>query len=313
MEEHAEEPAGHGAKEAHGEAAEHGQEGGGAQDPTHHIQDKVLFGVNANTGAVVGYPYQHGHAIAGYAPKTIGPMKLEFTKHMADVTVVAALLMVAGLAVSRKVLAGISGNHAPRGRLANLVESILVYVRDEVVVPVGGHHLAHYTPLFLTYFMFILTCNLIGMLPDVGTATGNVGVTMALGGSVYVLIWLLGMAHQGPVNFVLHLVPPGTPWWMWPLMFVLELMGPVIKCFVLCVRLFANMVAGHLIIGSLLMLTVFGPGAMLPAVIAGLMIVIGVPLALGISCLELLVALIQAYVFTLLAVTFIGAAVHPEH
>lgn len=304
-----------------GDGAPHGAHGGGSSDPTHHIRDQVLFGLDAHTGQVIAKPYdRHGAPIAGYAPRVlleVGPLqcKAEFTKHMLSVTVVAALVFAASWLVARRVLAGIRGNAAPRGPLANLVEAVLVYVRDEMVVPVGGRHLGHYTPLFLTYFLFILTANLLGMVPwpPLGTATGNIGVTVALGGSVYALVWILGMWNQGPLNYLKHQVPPGTPWWMWPLMFVLELMGPLIKCFVLCVRLFANMIAGHLIIGTVLGLSTFGPGAMMPTAIGIIMLLLGVPLVLGISLLELLVALIQAYVFTLLAAVFIGAAVHPEH
>ncbi|MCY3024240.1 MAG: F0F1 ATP synthase subunit A [Planctomycetota bacterium] len=275
--------------EAGGEkAGEHGTEGKEAQGESfnamHHILDQVVFGVDQGSGRVVWQPYgKHGHAVAGYAPRTIGPMKLEFTKHMAGV----------------------------RGALTNAVEAVVVFVRDEMVAPIGGHHLGHYTPLFLTYFLFILFANLLGMIPSFGTVTGNVGVTLALGGSVYVLVWILGMWNQGPMKYILHLVPPGTPFWMWPLMFVLELMGPLIKCFVLCVRLFANMIAGHLIVGTVLGLGAFG-GA-LTAGLAAMMLAVGLPLALGISLLEILVCFIQAYVFTLLAVIFIGAAVHPEH
>lgn len=305
------------------EQGEHGAEhaSGGGGDPTHHIRDQVLFGLDAKTGQFTARPYdKHGEPVAGYAPRVlfeIGGLqcKAEFTKHMLSVTVVAALVFALAMLVARRVLAGTREARAPRGALANLVEAILVYVRDEIVVPVGGHHLGHYTPLFLTYFLFILVANLLGMVPwpPLGTATGNVSVTMALGGSIYALIWILGMAHQGPLNYLRHQVPPGTPWWMWPLMLVLEMMGPVIKCFVLCIRLFANMIAGHLIIGTVLGLSAFGAGATMPWAIALIMLVLGLPLVLGISMLEMLVALIQAYVFTLLSVVFIGAAVHPEH
>ena len=318
MEEHHAKEAEHAAQ---GEAHEGASHGGGSSDPTHHIRDQVLLGIDATTGRVVFKPYDtHGNPVVGYTPRDYFSVaglhcRAEFTKHMLAVTIVAVLLFAVGVLVARRVLAGIRGNHAPRGALANLIEAIVVYVRDEIVVPVGGQHLGHYTPLFLTYFLFILTANLMGMVPwpPVGTATGNVAVTAGLGGSIYALVWIMGMWHQGPLNYLRHQVPPGTPWWMWPLMFVLELMGPLIKCFVLCVRLFANMIAGHLIIGTVLGLATFGTSAMVPAAIAVIMLLLGVPLVLGISFLELLVALIQAYVFTLLAVVFIGAAVHPEH
>jgi F-type H+-transporting ATPase subunit a len=203
---------------------------------------------------------------------------------------------------ARRVAAAVRADKAPHGALSNAIEAMVVFVRDEVVVPMGGHHLGHYTPLFITYFFLILTCNFLGMLPDFGSSTGNISVTIALGGSVYLLIWLLGLKNQG-LRYLVHLVPPGTPLLLWPFMFILELLGPVIKCGVLCVRLFANMIAGHLIIGSIINLGVITP----------LMLLIGLPLCLGLSFLEVLVCIIQAYVFTLLAAIFIGAAVHPEH
>jgi F-type H+-transporting ATPase subunit a len=288
-----------GAHEAHG-----GHEA--PADPMHHILDKVLVGYSKD-GKVITYPYdEHGHVkeqYAGYAPAKAGPFKLEFTKHMAGLTIVAVLFFAIAVIVAKKVLAGLHANKAPSGPLANVVEALILFVRDEIVEPVGGHHLAHYTPLFLNYFFFLLLANFMGMIPEFGGVTGNFGVTLVMGGSIYALIWILGMVNQGPVNYILHLVPPGTPFWMWPLMFVLEILGPIIKCFVLSIRLFANMIAGHLIISQLL-----GLGA-----ISGALLFLGVPLALGVSVLEILVCLIQAYVFTLLAVVFIGAAVHPEH
>jgi F-type H+-transporting ATPase subunit a len=290
-----------------GEMEEHKDDGhgGGGSDPMHHILDKVLWGVDKTSGSVMWKPYgDHGHlVVATYEPKKIGPFKLEFTKHMAGMTVGAVLFFAVVMLVAKRVLAGLHENKAPQGRLANMVEALITFVRDELVVPVGGHHLAHYTPLFLNYFFFILILNFLGMVPEYGGVTGNVSVTLAMGGSIYALVWILGIFNQGPIGYLMHQVPPGTPLWMWPLMFVLELMGPLIKCFVLCVRLFANMIAGHLIISQLLSL-----GA-----ISGLLLFLGVPLALGISLLEILVCFLQAYVFTLLAVVFIGAAVHPEH
>ncbi len=285
----------------------------------HHILDKVLVGVDARTGRVVSYPYDdHGHARDGYEPKVLAtilgkPLPLEFTKHMFGMTVAAALIFALAALVARRVLAGVRTDTAPQGPLANAVEAIIGYIRDEIVEPIGGHHLGHYTPMFITYFIFILVMNLLGLVPEYGSVTGNAAVTLAMGGSIYALIWILGMANQGPVNFILHLVPPGTPWWMWPLMFVLELMGPLIKCFVLCVRLFANMIAGHLIVGTVLGLGAIGAKGTLSTGLAIMMLGIGIPLSLMIVGLDVLVCFIQAYVFTLLAVIFIGGAIHPEH
>lgn len=299
--------------EAHGEGAHAEGHGGheGGEDPLHHIKDKVMLGMSSD-GKLVWKPYgEHGHAVEGYAPKTIGPMKLEFTKHMAGMTLVALLLFLVVTAVARRVLHSLHKDRAPEGPLANMVESLVVFVRDELVVPIGGHHLEHYTPLFLTYFFFILTCNLMGMIPEFGGVTGNWTVTLFLGVSIWFTLTILGMVHQGPLHYFLHMVPPGTPGPMWPLMFILEFLGPIIKCFVLCVRLFANMIAGHLVISNILALGTIG--GKLATGLAVSMIFIGVPLALGISMLEILVCFIQAYVFTMLSIIFVGAAVHPEH
>jgi len=284
------------------------------QNAMHHILDIVLIGVDATTGAIRHKPYDdHGHAREGYAPKYLGPIRLEFTQHMAGAGFAAILIFLLAWAVAKRVIHGLHAGKAPQGALANAFEAIIVYIRDEIVEPIGGHHLGHYTPMFITYFLFLLILNLLGMVPGFGGVTGNVSVTIAMGGSIYALIWILGMYNQGPLSFLLHLVPPGTPLWMWPLMFILELLGPLIKCFVLCVRLFANMIAGHLIVGTVLGLGAMGAKGTLPVGVALMMLGIGVPLSLGISVLEILVCFIQAYVFTLLAVIFLGGAVHPEH
>ena len=331
----------HGAGEGHGEHAAH-EEGG--SDPLHHIKDVVLWGVDAHTGAVLYKPYtahghpkvfdQNGHEIEGahapaadsqieihagtlaavqYAPKKIGPFKLEFTKHMLGVTVIALLLTILLTSAAKRILAHVRSDEAPKGPLANLAEICLQFVRDELVEPIGGHHLTPYTPLFLTYFVFILFSNYLGMIPEFGGVTGNIAITAAMGGSILLIITLLGMYKQGPLGYFLHMVPPGTPGWLWLPLWILEFIGPIIKSFVLCMRLFGNMIAGHLVISNVLGMAVIGKGAMLSAGLGVFMIFVGVPLSLGISVLELLVCFLQAYVFTMLSIIFVGAAVHPEH
>ena len=286
------------------EAPEHAGHGGHGHDPMEHIKDSPIFGVDAATGKILFKPNDNPHYTATVVKLGPLPLKLEFTKHMASFTFAALLIFVVCLTVSRRVIAHLKAGQAPHGPLANAVEGMIVFVRDEMVEPMGGHHLGHYTPLFILYFVLISVCNYLGMVPDVfglwGTATGNYGVTLGLALTVYLLIWILGVINQGPVKYIIHLVPPGTPFWLWPGMLVLELLGPMIKCFVLSVRLFANMIAGHLIVSQMLAL-------------GGVLMLVGVPLALGVSLLEMIVCVLQAYVFTLLACGFIGAAVHPEH
>ncbi len=282
----------------------HGEHEGHAHDPMEHVKDAPIFGLDSTTGQVRFKPHEDPSYRATVLQLGPLPLKVEFTKHMFSFTVAAVLIAVVSLIVSRRVLAHLHAGKAPEGPLANMVEATICFVRDEMVEPMGGHHLGHYTPLFILYFVLIATCNYLGMIPDAfgvwGGATGNYSVTLGLSLTVYALIWILGIANQGPVNFIVHLVPPGTPWWLWPVMLVLELIGPVIKCFVLSVRLFANMIAGHLIVAQMLAL-------------GGVLMFVGVPLALGVSLMEILVCVLQAYVFTLLACSFIGSAVHPEH
>ncbi len=241
---------------------------------------------------------------AAGGPMTIGPFVCVLTKHMLGQAIVAVILCAIAIKAAREAARSAEAGTAPKGVLANIVESLVLFVRDEMVIPVGGRHAAPLTPLFLTYFFFILADNLFGMIPEVGTPTGNIGAALALGLTVLATVFAAGMIKQGPAGFFVHMVPPGTPWWMWPLMFALELIGPIIRCCVLGVRLFSNMIAGHLVISNTLGLAAYLGSAIL---------ILGVPLAVGIALLEVLVCFIQAYVFTLLSIIFVGAALHPEH
>jgi len=197
----------------------------------------------------------------------------------------------------------------PKGVVQNMFESIVLYVRDEMV---GGFMPKHYAdkllPLFLTFFVFILFCNLLGLIPIPGiggTTTANIAVTCGLATITLFVMIGGGMIAVGPGKFWTSLVPHGIPVWVTPLMFVIEVIGLFIKAFALTVRLFANMIAGHLVILSFFGL-VFLFQSYFVAVPAVLM-------AVFITLLEVLVAFIQAYVFTFLSILFISMCVHPEH
>lgn len=197
----------------------------------------------------------------------------------------------------------------PRGFMRNSLESLVVFIRDEFVRPtMGAHHGDRFVPFFCTVFLFILLMNLLGMvaIPQVGaTATSNLNVTLALATIVLVTSTVSGFAFHGPGGFLKLFVPSGLPVALVPLLFVLELVGYFIKHAVLSIRLLANMLAGHLVIGAFLgLIFVFKSYAISP---------VSILMALFISCLELLVAFLQAYVFTLLASLFIGGMVHPDH
>ena len=210
----------------------------------------------------------------------------------------------------------------PRG-LRNFVESILQYLREEVVRPILGHATDRYVPVLWTFFFLILTANVLGMIPfgaglgrlDAslshmgGTATGNFSVTVGLAACAFVFIHFAGIREQGLGHYVKNFVPH-VHWSLLILFIPLEILGAVVKPAVLAVRLFANMMAGHIVLGALLGFGALGllwGGAYYGVTLAS---VLG---AVALSLLELFVALLQAYVFTFLTTLFVGAAVHPEH
>jgi F-type H+-transporting ATPase subunit a len=206
---------------------------------------------------------------------------------------------------------------APQGRLQHLIEGIVQFVRDGIVRP-NIHHGDKWTAHFTCLFLAILSFNLMGLIPLTGTASGNPGVTAAFAVTTLVTMLLFGMKEQGVATFwkTLNPVPFSLKpigFFVWALLMIIELMSLVIKPTALAIRLFANMFAGHTV---LLAFTTLGfilnsagsHGALSLGLGAG-----GFLLAVAICFLELLVALIQAYVFTLLSAVFVGASVHPEH
>lgn len=197
----------------------------------------------------------------------------------------------------------------PKGRFANFIESLVLFVRDDMVYDImGKENGRRFAPLFLTQFFFIWVVNILGNMPlwkIGGAATANINVTAALACSTLVVMLAQGVKVSGPVKMWTGLVPHGVPGWMWPLMFVVELASFFIKPGALMIRLFANMMGGHLVILSL-----FGLIQMFQSwLVFGLVM----PMALFVGVLELLVAFLQAFIFTFLSILFVQASVHPEH
>jgi len=279
---------GHAAPSAQGEAAGAGHEAQGHAEEGH------------------GDPLSHVAHNPIYVPISIGGLDLHISKAVVMMWIAAGILLIL------LGLVGASANGAglvPRG-FRNCVESIVVFLRDQVVYPQLGHHNGDkYLPLFLTFFFFILVANLAGMVPGAATATAKVSVTAALASLTLATMILGGMKEQGAGAFWKNLVPHGVPWWLWPLMFVIEIVGLIAKPFALTIRLFANMTAGHIVLAVLLGFTVVAKTFLM-----GLLIVPASVLgAVAISCLEIFVAFLQAYIFTFLSAVFIGLCLHPEH
>lgn len=225
-----------------------------------------------------------------------GVLSLPFSKHL------LMMWLSAGVALLVLVAAGQMAKRGRRNRFVYFIESLTVFVRDEIVLPNMGEEGRPFLPYFLSIFFFVLFMNLLGMVPGSSTATGNISVTASLALCTLFMINVAGVRAHGVGGYVKSLVPHGMPVWLLPLMYPIELLGLLTKTFALSIRLFANMIAGHIVILAFLALIfLFGKLWVAP---------LSVTAALGISFLELFVAFLQAYIFTLLSAIFVGSAIH---
>jgi F-type H+-transporting ATPase subunit a len=234
---------------------------------------------------------------------------VQITRFMVTELVAAALMLI----ILPLVVRHIRNNPVSRGWLINLFESLLLFIRDQVARPaIGGHGADRFLPYLWTLFFFILFNNLLGLIPGMASATGNINVTAVLAVMTLVTVVLAGMRELGPVGFWTGIVPHmdvprllKPP--LWGLMFVIEVAGLGIRHVVLAVRLFANMFAGHVVLAVILGFIILAKGYLFYPVMGAS--VIGLIL---LSLLELFVAFLQAYIFTFLSALFIGSAVHPH-
>jgi F-type H+-transporting ATPase subunit a len=191
-------------------------------------------------------------------------------------------------------------NQVPRG-IGNFIEVIVVFIRDEVVIPNIGKEGIKMLPFFLTLFFFILFANLFGLIPFMAQPTKNINVTTGLALISFTATQVMGIKKNGFIGYFKGLVPHGVPIFVLPIMIVVEFIGLFTKPFALLMRLFANITAGSIIVLSLI-------GLIFIMSWAG--VIIAVPFALFIYLLEIFVSLIQAYIFTMLSAVFINMAIH---
>jgi F-type H+-transporting ATPase subunit a len=235
----------------------------------------------------------------------LGPLDLGPTKHLVFFAVAASLLLL----LIRMTLRGYRSG-VPSGMTA-AVEGLVLFVRDEIAEKNIGHDGRKFTPLLLSFFFFILIAAFLGLLPFSATATGNVSVTLGLAAVSFLAMQYAGISKFGVVRHFTGMIPPGLPWFLVPIMIPVELLGMFSKPFALTIRLFANMLAGHMVITALLMLVPLT--AAISTFFGVSMIPVSLGLALFVMLLELLVAFIQAFIFTLLSAIFIGMFAHPSH
>ena len=252
-------------------------------------------------------------------PVTVVPV---FTWHLGPWTLVVSNHAVMLLTVMVILLVTIpwavhSPRLVPRG-LQNIVESICVFLREEMARPIIGPHTDRYISFLWTTFFFVLTLNLIAMIPTEkiihlvtareshlgGPATANIFITGALGVIAFVMSNAYGVRQHGLFGYLVHLAPP-APKWLLPLVYPLELVTLFVRPFTLAIRLFANIVAGHMVLATVLgLIFVFNNvGVAAVSVLA----------SVALSFLELLVAFLQAYIFAFLCALYIGLATSEEH
>ena len=234
----------------------------------------------------------------------LGPLHLPLSKHLLMMIIAASIMIILFPLIIR----------IKKGKLMPFkiaFEAMFLFIREDIVIPNLGQGGLKYLPYFATLFFFILICNLLGMVPFGASATGNIAVTGAMALSTFVFINFAGIREQGFGSYLKHIVPAGVPGWLFPLLFPIEIMGLLTKTFALCVRLFANMIAGHIVILSFMGL-IFMFGAINPWLGLGVAAPVSVVMILFVSCLELFVAFLQAYIFTFLTAIFVGAAMNPH-
>ena len=239
-----------------------------------------------------------------WAPIHIGPLTLDIspTKHVVMLFIAATLCLITLLLAARAhKRQHATGTHS-KG-FANGIEALVLYIRQEVVLPNVGHHGERYAPFILSLFFFILFANLLGLIPYGSTATGNIAVTGTLAIITFVMVEVAGMRAlgKGYIKTIIYW-PSDQPFIMkallTPLMTPLELAGKFTKPIALAIRLFANMTAGHIVVLALIgLIFTFGSYAIAPLPLL---------MALAIMVLEVFIAFLQAYVFALLSSVFIG-------
>lgn len=246
----------------------------------------------------------------------LGSMTINFTptKHVVFLALAALLVFLTMWLAGRSLKKQRAGQHAPKG-FGAAIEGLVLFVRDEIAIANIGHGGAKFAPLIMTLFFLILYSNLLGLMPWGASPTGNLAVTAALAIVVFFVVEIAGFITLGPKGYMRTIFPvvPGLSGTGAMVMSIamapIEVLGKIVKPFALAVRLFGNMTAGHFVILSLFgIVFLFGHLGVWSYGIAGVTVL----LVVAIMLLELFVAVLQAYVFALLAAVFIGLMQH-EH
>lgn len=253
-----------------------------------------------------GYKLDHGKIVHANKSDTSSFFDISITKNVASMIISMIILLLILFAVKRAYTK--RERQAPKG-LQSLLEPLILFMRDEVIKPSVGKHYERFVPLLLTIFFFIFANNLLGLIPLIpggANVTGNIAITLVLAVIVFIVTQFIAKK-----DYWRHIFLPDVPKALYPILIPIEILGVFTKPIVLCLRLFANITAGHIIIlGFFSLIFIFGQ--MAPAGGFGAS-VFSMAFALFMSLLELLVAFLQAYVFTLLSALYFGMALEEHH
>src|SRR5437763_4128306 len=243
----------------------------------------------------------------------------QVTRFMVLELLAAVLAGVIFVPLARRAARG----ELPKGPFWNAFEALLTFIRNDVARPnLGEHDADDYVPFLWTLFVFILFLNLLGIFPFLGSPTASIWVTAGLAVCSFVMMHAAPIAKHGFFHYLKstwphielghNTVAAAFGWFLSAAIWTIEMFGTVIKSFVLAVRLFANMFAGHMVLASLLLfIVIVGQGGL--NLLWGVVTFSSVMGVVALSLLELFVAFLQAYVFVFLTSLFMGMALHPEH
>jgi len=251
------------------------------------------------------------------------------TMNIVTMSAIAVLLVWTMWVAARAVATGpeSAGNerYLTKGAFAQVIEVLVLAIRDHVVKPQLGDDTNRFLPFLLTLFFFILYNNVLGLVPLIdlqylfgikstwlgGTATGNIAVTAALAVITFFVIHISALSKVGFRSWLAHFTG-GAPWFIWPIMIPVEILGAIIKPAALAIRLFANMTAGHTLLATLFMFSGMALAG-LGAIGGGAITVATIVAAVAVMFLELFIAFLQAFVFMFLTVVFLAQFLHHEH
>ena len=296
----------------------------GSDGEEHHVSiplPVILYSPQRGLDVFMSSNFHHGHeTYKGYQDKgnkivpvnddgslagTVKVYDLSLTRNVVQMLLSLILLVVLLINIARKYGRGIGTTEAPTG-FQNAIEPVVTFIRDEVAKPSLGKKYEKYLPYLLTVFFFILINNVVGLVPGTANVTGNIAFTAVLGVISLVVITISGNKHYWS-----HIVNPPVPFGIKFIMVPVEILGLFTKPFALIIRLFANMVAGHIIIICLVSL-IFIFGGLNKGIGWGFS-PISIAFAVFIYLIEVLVAFIQAFIFTNLTAVFIGQAIEETH